>query len=300
MAAQAQISVHGKVNELIYDTKWSSLKTSRPDGVLSGMYVIGQNTIIHFEEQGYEVQRTQYLYLGQSANIARRLNECYHKSKEYELIRKYIRNEDEKGRQVLVKWIEEPNHKLLEGEYLKKLEMELGYELPFNIQRGNGINPKRGKKRIIQGQPSVKNYFHINQSDVESENAEMEVGCEKEDKQRDDCIIQKANSSTDINASTSDCARQTVAKEEDNDKNIKPVAKEEDNDKNIKPVARKALIKQLHLSFEKISNLNQDDDEIRSPWKQHEIRKNDRRHNGNWTRLSIAIFLFFQKNLYRP
>ena len=80
--------------------------------------MIGQNIILGFEEQGYENSRVQYLYLGQSNDIARRLNECFQESKEDQKIVKYIRQEDKKkrGNTLKVKWIEEPNHQLLEGK----------------------------------------------------------------------------------------------------------------------------------------------------------------------------------------
>ena len=148
MAAQAEMSVKDKVDQLLNHTEWSRLKTNRPDGKFSGIYAIGEEVIS--ERRGSKVNTVLYRYLGHSDDIGQRLPHHLKKSsaEEGREISKFIQDRKQEGleKTLMVKWIEEPNHELLEGEYLEKLEDELGYELLCNIQRGDGINGKSDEK----------------------------------------------------------------------------------------------------------------------------------------------------------
>ena len=167
MAAETQMSVEDKVDQLINHTDWSPLKTNRPDGVLSGIYVIGEEVIS--ERRRTNVNTILYRYLGHSDDIGQRLPHHLKKSgaKEGQEISKFIQDRKQEGLEetLMVKWIEEPNHELLEGEYLEKLEDQLGYQLKYKIQRGDGINlasdEKKANSQIDPKQPPITNYFKV-------------------------------------------------------------------------------------------------------------------------------------------
>ena len=167
MGAETQMSVEDKVDQLINHTPWSPLKTSRPDGVLSGIYAIGEEVIS--DRRGSKVNTVLYRYLGHSDDIGKRLPHHLKKSgaKEGREISKFIQDRKQEGLEetLMVKWIEEPNHDLLEGEYLEKLEDQLGYELVYNIQRGDGINRESDEKTSSQihdlKQPPITMYFKV-------------------------------------------------------------------------------------------------------------------------------------------
>ena len=124
MATETEMSVEDKVDQLM-KIKWSPLNDSRPDGVLSGICVVGQSTILDSKED----PQPQYLYLGRSNNTSRKLNEFF-QMEDREIV-KYLRGQyrEDCGNTPMVKWIEEPDHEFLKREYLKKLEAKLGYDL---------------------------------------------------------------------------------------------------------------------------------------------------------------------------
>ena len=92
-----------------------------------GIYVIG------LEEAR---DRVTYLYLGYSSNVHERLQEHKYKSlKIDEFIKEQFRKND--GTKLRIKWVLQPHSKLLEGACLHCIEQKVGYQLRYNIKRGN-------------------------------------------------------------------------------------------------------------------------------------------------------------------
>ena len=94
-----------------------------------GIYVIG------VKRRGQKA--VIYLYLGQSVDVHVRLTQ--HKCGDQEIdhfIKRHFRRNG--GKDLRVKWIEEPKHKEKETVYIKCVENKLGYKLNYNkIGRGN-------------------------------------------------------------------------------------------------------------------------------------------------------------------
>lgn len=68
----------------------------------------------------------EVLYVGQSNDVHRRLGE--HKRKKFK----------KNGRKHLqIKWVEDKDHKCVEGHYLECIEKKLGYRPRYNIKGGN-------------------------------------------------------------------------------------------------------------------------------------------------------------------
>ena len=184
------MSIEDQVHQLINHTQWLKLKTDRPTTKTAGIYVIkqdlpyparqwqwrgkginqrrgvkqiqGQSSMTDYITIDHWENHTIYLYLGQAKDIGHRLDEHFQQSKEDREIVKYIREENQEecgGESLWVKWIPEENHKQLEGKYLKTLERKLCYDLPFNIQQGNGINQKENLPTASQyKQADIRNY----------------------------------------------------------------------------------------------------------------------------------------------
>lgn len=92
-----------------------------------GIYVIG------LEEAR---DRVTYLYLGYSSNVHERLQEHKYQSlKIDEFIKEQFRKND--GTKLRIKWVLQPDSKLLEGACLHCIEQKVGYQLRYNIKRGN-------------------------------------------------------------------------------------------------------------------------------------------------------------------
>ena len=85
-----------------------------------------------------------FLYVGHSKNVRRRLEE--HKSGPQD-IDQFVHQQftANGGRNLGIKWVEHPNHKCVEGEYLDCIESKLGYWPQYNIQRGNYCDRKQWK-----------------------------------------------------------------------------------------------------------------------------------------------------------
>ena len=80
---------------------------------------------------------TLTLYLGQSKDIRRRLNQHTQPSQRgKQKIDDFIQNQPKES--IVVKWVEEPNHKYVERQYLNYVENELGYKLKYNMKAGDG------------------------------------------------------------------------------------------------------------------------------------------------------------------
>lgn len=90
-----------------------------------GIYVIGEEA-----RDG-----VTYLYIGHSVNVQRRLKEHRYQTLE---IDEFIKEQFDRngGTQLRIKWVLEENSRRSEGEYLRCIEMKLGYQLRFNVRRG--------------------------------------------------------------------------------------------------------------------------------------------------------------------
>lgn len=77
-----------------------------------------------------------FLYVGQSTNMLRRLRE--HKYGRQE-IDKFVKKQfkENGGVNLRIKWVEDPDHKRNEDDYLKCLEKKLRYWPEFNKKHGN-------------------------------------------------------------------------------------------------------------------------------------------------------------------
>lgn len=78
----------------------------------------------------------EILYVGQSNNILRRLRE--HKYGQQE-IDKFVKKQfkENGGVNLQIKWVEDPDAKCKENDYLKCLARKLGYWPEFNVKGGN-------------------------------------------------------------------------------------------------------------------------------------------------------------------
>ena len=76
------------------------------------------------------------LYVGQSEHMRTRLRQ--HKSRQQE-INELVQQQfaANGGTNLRIKWMEDPNHKCVEGEYLECIEKLLGSRPPFNKKGGN-------------------------------------------------------------------------------------------------------------------------------------------------------------------
>jgi len=94
-----------------------------------GIYTIG----ITCEENEVE-----YLYVGHSKHIRTRLQQHTHKHQTL-AIDEFVKQQfaSNGGINLKIKWVEAQNSKCIEGEYVGCLEKKIGYELEFNIKRGN-------------------------------------------------------------------------------------------------------------------------------------------------------------------
>lgn len=90
-----------------------------------GIYAIG------FEED--------YIYVGHSNNIRRRLRE--HKYQQL-YIDEFIQEQfnEDGGINLGIKWVQRPVSTCVEGQYLECLKKKLGYWPKYNIKRGNKCN----------------------------------------------------------------------------------------------------------------------------------------------------------------
>lgn len=92
-----------------------------------GIYVIG------LEEARGSVT---YLYVGHSVNIHRRLLEHKHQTLAIDKVIKEQFRENG-GARLRIKWIQQSNSKLKEGQYIRCIEDKVGYPPILNIKGGN-------------------------------------------------------------------------------------------------------------------------------------------------------------------
>ena len=78
----------------------------------------------------------KYLYLGQSNDVRKRLQNHKYGGQDIDAFirRNYRRNG---GKDLWVKWTNEPKHKSKEGRYIRCMENLIGYKLEYNKNGGN-------------------------------------------------------------------------------------------------------------------------------------------------------------------
>ena len=80
------------------------------------------------------------LYVGHSKQMRTRLRQ--HKSGQ-QAIDEFLKQQFaavNSGSNLGIKWVEDPNHKCVEGEYLECIEEKLGYRPRFNKKGGNSCD----------------------------------------------------------------------------------------------------------------------------------------------------------------
>ena len=107
---------------------WNTIEKGKPSRNIPGIYMIG------IKQQDFYVLA---LYLGRSNHIRRRLNQHMQPSQKCkQKIDNFIQNQAKES--IIVKWIEEPSHQYVEGQYLNYVENRLGYKLKYNMKAGDG------------------------------------------------------------------------------------------------------------------------------------------------------------------
>ena len=115
-------------NKLIPEP-WMSYSNASKIPHVGGLYVIGRK-----RPRSREIQP---LYLGQSKDVHKRVQDHKYGRQHIDaLIKRDIRRNG--GKDLRVKWINEPRHKSKEGRYIRCMEQLLGYALEYN--KNGGIN----------------------------------------------------------------------------------------------------------------------------------------------------------------
>ena len=110
---------------------WKPFETGKPRAKIPGIYLIGLKLLNY--------KYVIHLYLGRSNDVRRRLFEHLQPArKSKQKIDDFIQFKGED--QIVVKWVEEPDQKDAEGEYLEYVESELGHRLHFNMKAGDGAS----------------------------------------------------------------------------------------------------------------------------------------------------------------
>ena len=139
----------------LLNKNWISIEMGKPRRNTPGIYMIGIKIL-----QFYNLAR----YLGRSKDIRRRLNQHMQPSQRgKQKIDDFIQNQPKDS--IVVKWVEEPNHKYVEGQYLNYVENELGYKLKYNMKAGDGATrstdlpdvflSRKGKQRLFRPSAEV-------------------------------------------------------------------------------------------------------------------------------------------------
>lgn len=112
----------------LIDKEWSSYADDLENvPQVEGIYTIGIRRAN---------RQVQYLYVGHSINIHRRLMEHKRQTLKIDVFVKKQFKENG-GRKLGIKWVEKKNSKRKEGVYIDCMEENLGYRLKYNIKRGN-------------------------------------------------------------------------------------------------------------------------------------------------------------------
>ena len=118
----------GVCDELISERPWKKYTDTKNIPHTEGIYVIGVKI------KGK--RDIQCLYLGRSKDVHKRLTNHKYGCQE---IDKYVKSnfKNHLGKDLRVKWIEEPEPKEKETAYINCFEQKLGYKLEYNkIGRG--------------------------------------------------------------------------------------------------------------------------------------------------------------------
>ena len=133
-----------RICEHLIETPWRSYADDLVDApTAEGIYTIGV-------ERAGDVR---YLYMGQTNNIKRRLQQHKNQSlKIHEFVKKKFRQKNA-GKTLRIKWVKERNSKCTEEEYLACMEKNLPFKLRYNMKRGNQC---KSKKKISEGRKAVR------------------------------------------------------------------------------------------------------------------------------------------------
>lgn len=112
----------------LIDKEWSSYADDLENvPQVEGIYTIGIRRAN---------RQVQYLYVGHSINIHRRLMEHKRQTLKIDVfVKKQFKENGD--RKLGIKWVEKKNSKRKEGVYIDCMEENLGYRLKYNIKRGN-------------------------------------------------------------------------------------------------------------------------------------------------------------------
>lgn len=83
---------------------------------------------------------TEYKYVGRAGNLRRRLKQ-HESGGRRQAISKFVQSKLRQGKrsELRMKSVPEKKHRLREGEYIKFLEEQAGYQFPFNKRKGDGL-----------------------------------------------------------------------------------------------------------------------------------------------------------------
>lgn len=105
--------------------RWQPFNATRTTRV-QGIYAVG------VKRPGV----SSYCYLGQSKDLHNRIrSHKYGKQKIDAFIKRHFKRNG--GKDLRIKWIRDPKHKANEGAHIRCLERKLGYQLKYNVYRGN-------------------------------------------------------------------------------------------------------------------------------------------------------------------
>ena len=107
---------------------WKSYATDLHEAPqVEGIYTIGL-----LQQDG----TVQYIYVGHSNNIQRRLQEHKYQTLAIDMVVKqqFALNN---GQNLVFKWVEEKNGQCVESEYLSCMSSKIGYWPPYNMKHGN-------------------------------------------------------------------------------------------------------------------------------------------------------------------
>lgn len=95
---------------------------------VGGIYVIGVRRP--------RERKVLYLYLGHSIDVHDRIHQHRYGEQKIDgfIKRNYRRNG---GKDLRVKWIQDPHHKYTEGKFIRCMENKIGYNLKYNMNGGN-------------------------------------------------------------------------------------------------------------------------------------------------------------------
>ena len=118
----------GKICDKLLHERWLFYTKTSDIPHVGGIYIIGVKKP--------RARAITYLYLGQSIDVHERIQQHKYGDQEIDgfIKRNYRKNG---GKDLRVKWVHEPKHKVTEGKYITCMENKLHYELKYNKRRGD-------------------------------------------------------------------------------------------------------------------------------------------------------------------